>query len=96
MGQPRILSIWAMKGRNPMPNNNVATICELGALGMKDLILGYRWMFKSKAFTMVSNTVFSRKYDCKKSLIQFMDKHKFDYWDITFKEKTQKSQTFRV
>ncbi len=79
-----------------MPNNNVATIIEVGTISPLSEGSGYRWMFKSKAFTMVSNTPFTNKHNCKRSLTRFLTKHSFDYWDITFKEKTQKSQTFRV
>ncbi len=71
-----------------MPNNNVATIYEVPN--------GYRWMFKSKAFTMVSNTEFTAKHSCKRSLERFLTKHSFDYWDITFKEGSTRRSTFTV
>jgi hypothetical protein len=82
-----------------MPNNNVATICELWTTdeaSSRSLVYGYRWMFKSARYTMVSNAVFTMKKNCKRSLTQFLEKHRFDYWDIQFKEKTQKSQMFLV
>lgn len=75
-----------------MPNNNTATIHEIKRFGEK----GFRWVFKSQHFTTLSNTVFTQKGHCKRSLTRFLTKHEFDYWDIQFQDRIRKEVIFML
>jgi len=74
--------------------NNIATIYNIHSKAPGRS--GYRWMLKTQRFTMTSNKPFATKGNCKRSLLRFIAKHKFDLWDIKYEEKERMAKKFLV
>ena len=47
----------------------------------------YMWAMKTQRFRMSGIYPYATKGGCKRSVISFIEKHKFDYWGVDFKEE---------
>jgi len=45
----------------------------------------YFWAMQTQRFRMSSKHSYATKGGCKRSVISFIEKHKFDYWGVDIK-----------